>query len=131
MRDYQVKKNNRYALPRTLYRRVVHLVKDYDRLKDDYHDLLNSTPPALSETSSLKGSYISNPTERKALRLSLMGKDLEAVEQALILIPNEYRESIFDHIKYSTPYPDYAGISTYKRWKQLFLYHVAENLGLI
>jgi len=131
MRDYQSKKNNPYELPDTLYKRVLALVRDYERLKEEYHHVLESGPTPSTVKNHPKGTYIANPTERKALRLSLISGELKAIEQALVIVPHEYRDGILNNINYFIRYPDDADRSTYSRWKQRFLYHVAENAGYV
>lgn len=131
MRDYQAKKNNPYALPDTLYKRVLALIRDYDRLKDEYEYILDSgSSPSFSRVY-VKRSTISKPSEHKALRLSVISCYINAVEKALDMMPEEYRDGILNNVKYSDPYPYIADISTYKRWKQRYLYQVAENLDYI
>lgn len=127
MRYYQPTKNNPYFLPRTLYKRMVHLVRDYERLKIEYHDILHEIPSAQISEQSHR-TYTSDPTARKAMRLTVVSSDIKAVEQALVIIPPEYRDGIFNNIAYETRYPDNASTSTYRYWKPQFLYHVAKNL---
>jgi len=129
MRDYQATKNNPYALPPTLYKRIIGLVRDYDRLKELYHDLPYESPQPLD--GQPRGTYISNPTERKALRMAVISSDIKAVEQALVTVPHEYQGGVWDNVIYRARYPDDADISTYKRWKQRFIYYVAWNLTLV
>jgi len=129
MRDYQAIKNNPYLLPQTLYRRIIGLVRDYDRLKEQYHEILHESPEP--PDGQPRGTRKSDPTERKAMRLAVISAEMQAVEQALVIVPPEYREDIMDNIICGARYPDYTGVRTYQRWKQRFIYGVAWNLMLV
>jgi len=65
------------------------------------------------------------------VRLSLISAELKAVEQAMIIVPHEYREGVRGNIVYQVRYPDDAGERTYKRWKQRFIYNVAVNMNYL
>lgn len=43
MRDYQRKLNNSWHLPRTLYRRVLAVIRDYDRQREEINNILYGT----------------------------------------------------------------------------------------
>jgi len=129
LRDYQSVKNNPYLLPDTLYRRVIALIRDYDRLKDEYHEVLHSG--GQRPDGQPRGTQVSNPTERKAIRMALISSELKAVEQAIVVIPHEYRNGVQDNVTYQVRYPDDADPRTYRRWKQRFIYSVAANMNYI
>ena len=40
MRNYQAKNNNPYRLPHNLYMRMLYLIKDYERLKEERKEIL-------------------------------------------------------------------------------------------
>ena len=44
MRNYQPKKNNPYILPSNLYMRMLYLVRDYNRLKEEYANIIHEMP---------------------------------------------------------------------------------------
>ena len=128
-RNYQRTKNNPYLLPHNLYMRVLYIIKDYDRLKDEYQTILDSGGSAMGGRRA--GSGTSNPTENKAIRLAAISDELHAIEGALIEIPQEYRQGVLSAIKYRTPYPDTAGYKTWQRWRQRFIWHVAKNMRIV
>ena len=141
-RNYQRTKNNPYLLPHNLYMRVLYIIKDYDRMKDEYRDVLDSSPSPSIETGldawgntvaefGARRAEPSNPTEAKALRLALMSDEMHAIEQALMTVPREYRKGVLDAIKYRAPYPDIAGYKTWQRWRQRYIWHVAKILKFI
>lgn len=127
MRNYQRQKNNPYKLPTGLYRRMIDLVRDYDRIKKAKNDIINSTPEHNGVTSNTLG----NPTENKAIKLAMLSRDCEAVEKAFAKIPKEYHEGIMNNIMYSARYPYTANARTYGYQKSRLAYFIAENLDYI
>lgn len=130
MRDYQQTKNNPYQLPKTLYKRVVAVVRDYDRQKDRCIDIIHQASASLD--GQPHGNGVGNPTETKAIQLEELSKELAAVERALTRVPAEYREAVFCKVKYDRwprNVPVSTNVPTY--WKSRFLYYVAKNLDLI
>lgn len=124
-RDYQPQKNNRYRLPRELYRRTLATIQDYDRMKREIGDAILAS----SGMDGPRGSGIGDPTARAAERIERMQSDVRAIEQALKKIPPEYRKGVFNSVRYYRAFPFDADRTTYARHKQKFVYFVAENLG--
>ena len=129
-RNYQRKKNNPYLLPHNLYMRVLYIVKDYDRLKDEYHAILDSGAAAGVVNANTGGAPLT-PTEDKAIRLALISDELHAIEQALMMIPDEYRQGVKHNVMYGAWYPGDADERTYRRWKQCFINQVARRLKFL
>lgn len=129
MRDYQRKVNNPYYLPKTLYRRVLSVIRDYDRQVEEIQDVLYGT--ADRDGVAVAGGMPGKPTENAAVRLAQYENDTEAVEQALLKIPEEYRKGVFDNIRYREKFPDTAAYRTWLRWRQKFVWYVAEKLNLV
>ncbi len=113
MRNYQRQKNNPYKLPQSLYRRMIDLVKDYERIKQRRENIVNDA------------------VENKAIKLAVLNRDCEAVEKALAKIPKEYHKGIMDNILYHAKYPYIASERTYGYQKSKFIYLIAENLNHI
>jgi hypothetical protein len=129
MRDYQPKKIDKYVLPYNLYGRVLRIIRDYERLKNEYHDTLNTIQrPAFSEIKKVR---VDDPTCRQAMKLSVISNELQAVEQSLMSVPHEYRGGVWDNALHGAPYPHDADKRTYGTWKQRFVYGVARNLYYI
>lgn len=129
MRDYQRKKNNPYYLPKTLYRRVLAVIRDYDRQREEINDVLFGT--ADRDGIAVAGGMPGKPTENAAVRLAQYENDTEAVEQALFHIPEEYRKAVLDNIRYGERFPDTAAYRTWLRWRHRFVWYVAEKLNLV
>lgn len=117
MRNYQRQKNNPYKLPESLYRRMIDLVRDYERIKRQRDDIVNNTPEHLMEN--------------KTIKLAILNRDCEAVEKALDKIPKEYHKGIWNNILYHAKYPYTASERTYGYQKSRFIYLIAENLNHI
>lgn len=127
MRDYQRKLKNPYRLPKTLYRRVLAVVRDYERQRKEINDILYGT----NEHDGISSGIPSKPTESAAIRLLQYQTDVDAVEQALETVPKEYQRGVFDNICFGDKFPLNADISTWARWKAKFIYEVAKNINLV
>lgn len=126
MRDYQAQKNNPYYLERTLYRATLAVIRDYDRLRMEYKAILEESPAP--PDGMPRGTRVSDPTGRTAIRREEISKKLDAVEEALQVVPKEYRKGVWNSIVNYSRYPKDADKSTYWRYKARFVYHVAKNL---
>ena len=105
------------------------LIQDYDRMVEERADIIWETPEIGSGMP--RGSGPGDPTANKALRLARTEGDLEAIDQALIRIPADYRAAVLRLVQSGGPYPQGANERTYRRWKQTLIYHTAKNLHLI
>lgn len=126
MRDYQPYKNNKYLLPQPLYRQTLAFIRDYNRKLTEYNNIGEESPPP--PDGMPRGSQTGNPTERDGIRRAELRDGIKAIEDALTMIPEEYRKGVWQNIMEARRYPDDAGIATYKRYKQRFIYYVAHNL---
>ena len=126
---YQQKTKNPFRLPDIPYRRAVYAIKDYDRRKEEYAELLKYSPPIL--TGMPGDGELLNPTAEKGEALAAISDELHAVEGALAEIPDEYREGVFARVRHGTAYPEYAHINTWEKWKQRYIYYVAVRMGLV
>ena len=128
MRNYQPKKNNEYKLDKVLFRRMIFLVKDYERMQTTINDI--------ADVSSVQGSIAhsnlhSDITLYKVIKIERMREECRAVKWALEQIPIEYQQVIFNKVCHDSAYPLYADASTFSRWKCRFLYNIAKKLMYI
>lgn len=107
--------------------RMLYLVRDYERLKSEREDILNSSPPI----DGIPHSGIGNPTEQKAMKLAMIDRECDAVSKAIAKIPDEYRKPIINNICYGSQYPYTAHRNTYSYWRARLLNNIAQNLGLV
>lgn len=127
-RDYQRIKNNKYILPRNLYRQTLYVIRDYDRIKLEYEDMLQLS--AVCSDGQPRGSDVSDPTPLMAARAERYHDIIKAVDDAKQAIPKEYRKGVWQNIVHEAPFPITAARSTYGLYKSRFVYMVAKNLCL-
>jgi len=124
-RVYQPVKNNKYYLPKNLYMRTVYLIRDYKRLREEYDDLLEES--FLSEGPS--GAAVSDPTPARVAKVYECARCIKAVTAALLTIPAEYRDGVFENVAFGKKYPEFAGAATWSRNRSRFIYEVARNMN--
>ena len=129
MRDYQCVKNNPYYLPRTLYRRVLSVIRDYERQKGEVTDILYGT--SSKDGAMVSGGVPGKPTESAAIRLAQYESDIEVIEKALEKIPFEYRSGVFRNIERGERFPETAHHNTWLMWRKRYIWHVAKGLNLV
>ena len=137
MRDYQRHLNNKYILPTDVYKQTLEIIRGYYRMEADLKTILE-------EMASLgdgmpHGPSVSDPVASKASRRENMKRRIDIIDAALLEIPEEYRGAVWRHIGWYNvqtgkldqyPWPPYADVSTYARWKSKLIYLVAERLEL-
>ena len=136
MKDYQQKKLKAYVLPQPVYRQALWAVKDMQRLKTRLAELkadayvLGGRDYGMP-VSGYGTGCLCDSTGSSAIKIAHVEGRIDAIEQALMAVPSEYRDGIRDKILYDMPYSEKAHINTWKRWQQVFLYHVASNLQIL
>lgn len=128
MRDYQRK--GKYILPQAVYNKTVWQIRDYQRMKDTYEALAEERPAPPDGMPRGSGGK-SDPTAQKAIKLSELSREIDAIEKARKMMPAEYRDGVWMNVQYRIPFPDDAARGTYGRWKSRFIYAVAISLGYI
>lgn len=124
MRDYQPKQNNPYWMEKSVYRRVLAFVRDYDRMVRDYHAILHETAASDGQPRS---SVSGDPVERKVERMDVLWHDIRVIDLALENIPEEYRDGVLDNVRYGGwPVDIPAHHKTWLYWRQRFLFYVAK-----
>lgn len=128
-RDYQRKLNNKYRLPREVYHLTLWQIRDYDRMKDEADAILEESPPP--PDGQPKGQKQGDETASKAARREEYLRKTKAIEDALELVPPEYRRGVWKSVVYYDPFPIDAARSTYAMWKSRFVYECAYKLGIM
>lgn len=126
----ECKKQGKYNLPQNVYLRTLYLIRDYERLKAIREDIIYGSPPPADGQPRGSGSK-ADETASKAIRLEMISKECEAIEQAMICIPEEYRRGVVDNVMYQVRYPDTAHYRTWVKYKGKFIKNVAENIGYV
>ena len=123
-----MRSNRQYLLPKEIYHQTQWLIRSYPWKKAAYEAAIGK---AVVMDGQPKGSGTSDPTVRDTEERLKYHDDVTAVEKALEKLPREYRSGIFNAVVYRSSYPDYAGIATWKRWRQRFVYWTAFFRGYV
>jgi hypothetical protein len=101
------------------------------------------SPPGPRIMDAPSFSYISRPTEERAIRIAELKRRIEEVDRALEIIPEEYRDGVLYHtLHYGTrmisgvpgsvwgeSIYDHAHKNTWKKWKTRFILEYARIIG--
>jgi hypothetical protein len=123
-RNYQHTKNNNYWMPNALYRQMIYIFRDYERTKSEAEEILLASSGGYSGIKSAPG----DPTANKALKYGEMIRIIDAVNNALQQLPQEYRLGVFNNITYGSPFPAIAHRNTWSTWRSRALFYTAKNL---
>ncbi|MBQ1959533.1 MAG: hypothetical protein II354_03800 [Firmicutes bacterium] len=136
MNDYQQKKLKGYVLPQPVYRQALWAVKDLERMKMRLKELkadayvlggYDMSLPALGYGTG----RVCDVTGSKAVAIAHLSRRIEAIENALLEIPERYREGIMNRLTADAPYNEEAAhINSWRRWQQVFIFYVAINLQI-
>lgn len=132
MKEYQLKRVKSYLLPEAVYRQALWAVKDLNRMKER-RSFLNDSIENLSSSSTvstIRGSQYSDRVGKEAAEIANLSFRIDAIEQALTEIPEVYRSGILNKLAFGIPYGDMFHTNTWKKWQQVYLYHVAVSLNL-
>lgn len=133
MSEKQLKRLPSYVLPEAVYRQALWAVKDLPRMKEKLQELeevLDSMPQAYSGMPHGSGGRPTDITALRAGEIAGLSVRIRAIEDSLMTVPEQYRDSILDKLAYGVPYPDYVHMNTWKKWQQVYLYQVAMSLRL-
>lgn len=128
-RDYQRKRNNKYILPYAAYHQTLWQIRDYYRLKEEAQAILEESPPP--PDGQPRGTKLGDEVASKAARREEYVRKARAIEDALDLVPPEYRRGVWKSVVYYDPFPIDAARSTYAMWKSRFVYECAYKLGIM
>ena len=98
-RDYQPQKNNPYRLPKPLYKMTLAFIRDHRRKVEEYRNLCEMSPAPPDGLP--RGFAIGSPTERLGIRRTELSIAIEAVNAALLAVPEEYRKGVWESIVYN------------------------------
>ena len=128
MRLYQ-RHRGKYTLPGTVYMKTIYQIRDYYRLKEKIASVIEGSPDP--GEVHVAGGKQSSVTEQKAIKISGDNQIIAAIDNALLTVPDEYREGVWENVMVDRPYPADAARSTYGMYKSRFVYNTADNLGWI
>lgn len=123
MRDYYLKNSD---MPEDLYRHTLWMIKGYDRMKEEYDNAIWDSPEP--PDGQPRGSNAGDPTSREGLKRAELFRKLQAIEQAKLSLPEDYRDGVWNNVLYKTPYPKSAHRKTWWQYKTAFILRVARNM---
>ena len=129
MNDYVPHKHNsKYILPTSAYLATLWQIRDYYRLKELIDDTILQSP---APDGMPKGTDTTDPTARKAGKISSYMDRIRVIEKAVDSIPEEYRKGVWDNVMYRQPFPKDADRATYSKYKSMFVFDVANRLHFL
>lgn len=128
MRDYQVKRS-KYILPKEVYHQSLWLIRDYYRWLDECEEIDNARRGDIN--ACIKSNYPNNILEQQYIRKERYLTQIEKIDAALNMIPEEYRKGVWDNIQKYKPFPADAHRVTYAKYKSKFIFFVAKKFILI
>lgn len=123
MRDYYSKNSD---MPEDLYRQTLWMIKGYDRMKTEYDNAIWDSPEP--PDGQPRGGNTGDPTSREGLKRAELFRKLQAIEQAKLSLPEDYRDGVWNNVLYKTPYPKSAHRKTWWQYKTAFILRVARNM---
>ena len=112
-----------FDLPKEVYMQTLWFIRDYPRMKEEYESLMGRAHPMDGQP---RGTDVGDPTGQTAVKCAELSDKIKAIELALGIIPEEYRQHIFESVVYRTPYPAFAALNTWKNYRRRFIYFVAK-----
>lgn len=128
MRDYHRKKG-KYILPASVYHQTLWIIRDYDRMREELHDIAVSSPPP--PDGQPRGSGTADEVFSKVRKRERLSERVAVIETELYLLPAEYQRGVWDNIQSNKPYPLDAGRATYSLYKSRYIHNVAKKLKII
>ena len=126
MDNYYVNGDNNRTMPKAVRFQCEWILKDFDRLKG-----LATNASLVNEAEDAVVFYADDCSGLTPQSVAIEAKKkIDAIENALKFIPEEYREAILEFYVHGTTLPDYAADNTWKRWKGKFVDVLARELGL-
>lgn len=117
-----------YWMPGALRNEIKWFLRGYDDMKAEYDSLAWGS---METDGQPRGTAPGDPTASRAIRAARLGSNLRAIDKALEALPEYYRQPVFEHVAHRRPWPEYADRKTYLKYRRMFLYQVAKNLGRI
>lgn len=109
--------------------RALWLIRDYPKIKARLAALDGFSSG--ESDGGPRSSDLHSSTESTAIKRAALSEQTDIVERAFKRIPEEYHAGLWASILEHKRYPDYAGIKTWKRWRQRLLWWVAHDAGYI
>lgn len=131
-REWQQTKFKEYVMPDPVYYQSLWAVRDLERMEVRLEELKREKK-ACSSSLICEGkntSLVSRPTENHALEMAILEERINAIRDALTIVPESYRAFVLSNIIFKTSGKGYPN-KLWRVWKQRFLYQVAKNLSIM
>lgn len=129
--DYQPHKNNDNWLPQPIWEMTLKVVRNYDFNRQRHQDILEQSKSVSDIDGLPHGTNRSDEVIAKVEQAEVYFNMVRAVDQALTVIPEEYREGVKNKLMYKTPDPNYAHPNTWKKYRGIFMRKLAKNMNFI
>ena len=126
MQHYRLNGQANNAIPRAVFFQCTWLMKDYDRLRD----LAMKAPEAESPEGAIVFYAIDSRRLTPESVITEARNRVKAVDRAMLELPEEYREAVFEYFAHEKRLPDEASKNTWFKWKQTFINALARELNL-
>lgn len=121
-----------FVLPENVYRQALYAIKDLPRLKQRLQEEIDKSDalPEISYAIAV-GNSISDRVGNMATEQAYLAARIEQIESALLKLPEEYRKGVFEKLCYRKPYKRDHHINTWKKYQQMYVFYVANNLNIL
>ncbi|MSS15579.1 hypothetical protein [Porcincola intestinalis] len=127
-RDYQ-RHDRDYRLPQAAYMATLWVIRDYQRMKEEYASIGTISSPNCDGMPHAAGGRDANADD--AIRAAAIAEKISAIEKSLQAVPADLRRGVWESIQYRSPYPQDADRTTYGRAKARFVRDVAKRLKIV
>lgn len=111
-----------YKLEKEVYYETIWYIRQYPSMLKEYEGLIWKSS---ANDGQPRGTTIGDPTESAAERLATLSERISPIQKGLERVPKEYRKGLLENIINRVPYPYYADITTWRRWRRRFVFYVA------
>ena len=135
MREWQQTKFKKLVMPDAVYYQSIWAVRDLyrmeEKLEEINQDIIQGNIMSTGIVSEDTNTYnISKPTEEIVMHKATLERRVNAIRDALEVVPLSYRQFILDNIIRQKSYKCFPN-KLWHIWKQRFLFNVAKNLALM
>lgn len=107
--------------------RALWLIRDYPNIKARVEDMDGYGSGA--SDGGPRSTVPHSSTQDIAIRRADISWQLDIVDKAIEVVPEEYRVGIWNNILRRERFPNTASLKAWKRWKQRFIWYVAYFAG--
>ena len=117
--------NAKYQLPHNIYIQVKAFIRSYPSLQKRYEKA--SVKKSAPSDGMPRGSKIGDSTASMAIQMAEISKEMDVIYKPLFDVPVFYRDAVWAHLIYRDPFPDFAAVSTWRRWQYRYIFFVYQK----